>query len=82
VCSNELTIIGESCTYGGSGNWAVTGSDTCTLTTATDLHGKNLTFTGTGLITITAALYNWTSCRAENGATVRVQAGGKLSRYS
>lgn len=42
---------GDSCTYGGSGNWAVDCSENCTISTSNNALG-NLTFSGNGTIAI------------------------------
>jgi len=47
------TAAGDTCTY-TSGNWAVTCSDNCTITSNVDLANNNLILTGAGTFTMNA----------------------------
>lgn len=44
------TTVTSTCTYSGSGNWAISCSDNCNLTTAADMAGNNVTISGAGTI--------------------------------
>lgn len=46
----------DSCTYSGSGNWAIVLGDSCNIQTNTDLTGYNITFSGTGNITFNSTI--------------------------
>jgi len=52
--------LGDTCTYSGSGNWNVNCSDNCSITSAVDLGGNNITITGTGTFHTTANITNFT----------------------
>lgn len=74
---NVTTAAANSCTY-SSGNWMIQCSDACTLTTNTDLNKNNITFNGTGTITITANITNFTLATAQNNCVVIAKNGNKL----
>lgn len=64
---------GDSCTYGGSGDWSIDCSDACTISSTNDLGGNDVTFTGPGTVTITSSgsITNWqygtiTNCFVNN----------------
>jgi hypothetical protein len=70
---------GDTCTYSGSGNWAITASDFCYITTAYDLQRNNITCTGTGYFTVNARVANvsrvittGSSCYAKTNGTGRI----------
>ncbi len=50
----------NSCTYSGTGNWAISSSDFCNLTTNINMNRNNITITGEGTTTVTANITNWT----------------------
>lgn len=52
---NTTTIVTDTCTYGGSGIFAVLCSDLCRITDNVDLGGNNLTITGIGNFTLDGA---------------------------
>jgi hypothetical protein len=51
----------DTCTYGGSGNWAINCADNCTLTTNVNLGRNNLTINGTGRFVLNANITNYNS---------------------
>jgi hypothetical protein len=59
VLSNFLKIIvgGDTCTYGGSGDWEVQCSDDCIITTDTSLVSNTLKLIGAGTFTNLANIY-------------------------
>lgn len=66
--SNGATT--NSCTYSGSGNWAVSCSDNCAITTSTNLNFNNISFVGAGTIVVQANITNWTQIYKANGCTI------------
>ena len=68
----------DTCTYGGSGNWSITCSDACKLTTNVNLYKMNISFTGSGNINISANISNFTQAVAQTGCNVTVYSGNKL----
>ena len=78
---NTTAASGENntCTY-TSGNWAITCSDSCNITNATNLLGNNITATGAGTIKVTATISNFTKVIVTQGCRVIVNTGGKLTR--
>ena len=50
--------VASTCTYGGTGNWAITCSDLCNITTTTNYARNNITMTGTGTINVSGVLKN------------------------
>jgi hypothetical protein len=44
--NSTAVTVGTSCTYSGTGNWIVTISDNCTLSTNLNLGENNLTLSG------------------------------------
>ena len=76
--------VGESqpvsCTY-ISGNWAISCSDSCNITSNVNLGGNNVSITGTGTTTITGNITNFVKASVQgtdssNICTVRVLNGG------
>lgn len=51
---------GNSCTYSGSGDWEINCADDCTISSAVDLLTNNVIITGTGTLTLTANIFNFT----------------------
>lgn len=51
-----LTTSASSCTYPGSGNWAINLADFCRITTNTSVGSNSITFTGTGNVTFNATI--------------------------
>jgi len=48
--------VSDSCTYSGSGNWAINLSDYCVISTNTNLSTNNISFVGTGNVTFNATI--------------------------
>jgi len=57
--SFEFTAAGDSCTY-DVGNWEIDCADDCTISSNVDLMGNNFSTSGTGTITLTANITNYT----------------------
>jgi len=55
VFNYTVTAAASTCTYGGSGNWIVSCSDNCLITSATNVAG-NITIGGTGTFKTTASI--------------------------
>ena len=53
--------VSDSCTYGGSGDWAIDCGDNCTVSTNYALGGNDVTIIGNGKITITSNITGATS---------------------
>ncbi|MSS75194.1 LamG domain-containing protein [Candidatus Pacearchaeota archaeon] len=74
----------DTCTYSGSGNWAVTAGDNCTITSNVNLNKNNFTITGVGRFTLNGAnISNFTKGKIAgtsgvNAVAVRVINGGKF----
>lgn len=68
---------GDTCTYSG-GDHTYDCSDSCTISSNTDLGGNDVTFSGSGTTTITARLYNYSSATVDNTCQLLL-AGGSLS---
>lgn len=73
-----------SCTYSGSGNWAVNASDNCTITSNVNLGKNNFSITGIGRFTLDGAnISNYTKgyiagSTGANDVAVRVINRGKF----
>jgi hypothetical protein len=83
TCSNSVIIsnaAGGTCTYSGSGNWLVQGTDNCIITTIIDLSLKNLTCNGTGTIKMRTNVTNFTVASAQGGCVITAELGGQLRR--
>ena len=50
----------NTCSYSGSGNWLISSSDFCNISTNTNLNTNNITINGSGLTTVTANITNFT----------------------
>jgi len=48
----------NTCTYSGSGNWAVACSDNCTISSNVNLNGNSMTINGTGQFLLKANITN------------------------
>lgn len=70
--------VSNSCTYSGSGNWDVLGSDACTLSSNTALSSGSMTCSGSGSTSVTAAITAFTGFVASGSTTVTVSGGGRL----
>ncbi|MDO8467331.1 MAG: hypothetical protein Q7S56_00050 [Nanoarchaeota archaeon] len=81
----DVTAVADTCTY-SSGNWAVTCSDNCTITSNTNLGGNNLTISGRGTFIVNAAnitnfdKLNVVGESSSNQCVVRAIAGGKIGK--
>lgn len=72
-----------TCTYSGSGNWAINCSESCNLTANAALAGKNLSIIGSGNVLITSNVTGYSELmisglNTSNICTVYVAGGGKL----
>lgn len=59
----------DSCTY-TTGNWAIDCSQNCSIDVNTDVGGNNITFNGSGTITINGNITNWAKTRIQNACVV------------
>jgi Concanavalin A-like lectin/glucanases superfamily len=66
----SLTTSNSCTSYSGSGNFALTCSDNCAITTNYNLNYSNISFVGSGTIVIQANLTNWTQIYKANGCTI------------
>src|SRR3989339_557800 len=55
----QITGQTSTCTYSGSGNWLVSCSDNCLITSNVNLLGNNISITGTGTFSTTANITNF-----------------------
>lgn len=74
----ETTAVADTCTYSGSGNWAIDCTDACVISTDTDLSKNNITFSGVGTVYITAIISNFTYAGTLNSCHVIAHGGGGL----
>lgn len=49
----------DTCTYSGSGTWAVNCADNCSITSTVDLGGDDITITGFGTFTTDSDIINY-----------------------
>ena len=81
----DVTAPANTCTY-SSGNWAVTCSDNCTITSNVNLAGNNLTISGRGTFILNAAnitnidKVNVVGESLSNQCVVRAIAGGRIGK--
>jgi parallel beta-helix repeat protein len=68
--------VANSCTYSGSGNWAILCSDGCNITANTDLLGNNFSMTGSGYVQISANITNWKYGYINQGVVYVTNGGG------
>jgi hypothetical protein len=68
----------STCTYGGSGNWAITGGDYCNITTNAALTG-NITCNGTGILRLQANLTGIKELRVQVGCNLTMSNNAKIS---
>lgn len=71
---------GDTCTYGGAGDWTILGSDNCVISTTVNLLGNSVTCTGAGSLTITGMIRNFVKTRAISSCRIRAVSGGKLTK--
>ncbi|MBM3230603.1 LamG domain-containing protein [Candidatus Pacearchaeota archaeon] len=82
--TTENVATPTSCTYSGSGNWAVNASDNCTITSNVNLGKNNFSITGIGRFTLDGAnISNYTKgyiagSTGANDVAVRVINRGKF----
>ncbi len=76
VCSNVVEIA-TSCVYGGS-DWLVQGAERCVITETVDLLGNRFRCTGTGSLTVTGVIFNWSDATADDGCLLRAEQGGRI----
>ncbi|MFH1316865.1 MAG: hypothetical protein ABII01_05065 [Candidatus Woesearchaeota archaeon] len=69
-------VGGGSCTYGGTGNWALGGSDNCVISSNVNLKGNNFNFSGAGRVTLNANITNFTQGDIGNGIEVTCTPNG------
>lgn len=73
-----LPVPEDTCTYPGSGDWSVTCSDQCNITSNVDLLGNNLILRETGVFTLDANISNynrieiWDQCRVDINSPNRI----------
>jgi hypothetical protein len=58
--TEEDAVLYDTCTYGGSGNWAVNCSDNCTISSNVNLGGNNISIVGFGTFLLNANITNYT----------------------
>lgn len=71
----------DTCTYSGSGDWNIAGSDNCVISTSVDLNGANVIATGPGTLTITGSsgrIFDTPLVRFIGGLVVTVIAGARI----
>lgn len=77
-CLTQIPIAtANTCSY-TSGNWAVTCSDLCNITTDINMLTNNITFSGTGTVKITANVTNCTQAMITNNCSVYVYTPNRL----
>jgi len=73
VLSNWLEILaGDTCTYSGSGSWAVDCSDACNVTSTVDLSGNDISITGVGTFSTTANITNYGTLHLEGDSETEI----------
>jgi len=70
--------VSDTCTYSGSGNWAVTCSDSCAITENISMGKNNISFHGEGTVNVYATISNWKEIYVHSGCEVSVWDGGSL----
>ncbi len=77
--TTQLRAIADTCTYNGVGNWSITCTNGCNLTTNTDLASDGnsnwIFFSGTGNVNILANLSNVGGKIKDNGCNITVWNG-------
>jgi len=66
--------VGDTCTY-TSGNWNINCADNCNIVSSVDVGGNNITMLGSGTITITDVIYNFTKLLVGVDCYVRCPTG-------
>jgi hypothetical protein len=75
ICSSTITIV-EACTLTAAITNNILGSSGCSFSTDFDFKGGNFSCSGTGSVTISANLTNFTQVVAQNECIIRTQNGG------
>jgi len=74
----QENLPGGSCTYPGSGNWLVQCSDSCILTSNVNLGNNNVTFNGSGNVTLKANITGWKKLEVTNGCAFSISNNGGI----
>jgi len=75
----KLTIYNSTtCTYEGSGNWAVNCADNCSISSNVDLGSNNITFTGAGQFVLNANITNIKKWGLSNNCKIIINSGNKF----
>lgn len=74
---NVSNAVANTCTY-TSGNWAVTCSDNCIITSNVDLGGNNITFTGAGYFIVGANITNIKKWDISSGCKIVINSGNRF----
>lgn len=65
IIYNNVTVVSNSCTYSGSGNWVINISDNCNISTSNNLGRANLTLNGStntnDRLYITGSIFNFSN---------------------
>ncbi len=67
----NLTLNPSTCTY-SSGNWSVTCSDNCVISSNVDLANNSLIFTGSGQFTVNANITNIGQLQLSDSCTIAI----------
>jgi hypothetical protein len=75
----ENASASDTCTYGGSGNWAISLADSCNITSPVNVNG-NITFTNTGyaMFNSTINMSNLMGINNNTGATLYIGSAAYL----